>query len=43
MQANLSLFFDSLVKLDFKDAIYYNGADSSQMKMAAEFYTGGIR
>ncbi|MCX5996435.1 MAG: hypothetical protein NTV42_02215 [Chloroflexi bacterium] len=43
MQANPSLFLNSLVKLDFKAAIYYNGADSSQMKMAAEFCTGGVR
>jgi hypothetical protein len=42
-QDNLTRFHNSLLKLDFKAAIYYNVANTSQMKMAAEYFPGGIR
>ena len=36
-------FHNRLTKLDFKAAIYYNGANTSRMKIAAEFFPGEIR
>jgi len=41
-QAHPLTALNRFLKLDFKAAIYYNGADNLPVKVAAELFTGGI-